>query len=67
MLAPGALASAIVMVLLGKLSTKIDARVLIAMGAVGTSGVIFQLAAITPQTGTDDLFWPLVWRVQKNL
>ncbi len=62
LLAPGALASAIVMVLLGKLSTKIDARILIAMGAVGTSGVMFQLAAITPQTGTDDLFWPLVWR-----
>ncbi|MDZ8023619.1 MAG: DHA2 family efflux MFS transporter permease subunit [Nostoc sp. DedQUE11] len=62
LLAPGALASAIVMVLLGKLSTKIDARILIAMGAVGTSGVMFQLAAITPQSGTDDLFWPLVWR-----
>ncbi|RCJ22233.1 multidrug MFS transporter [Nostoc minutum NIES-26] len=62
LLAPGALASAIVMVLLGKLSSKIDARALIAMGAVGTSGVMFQLAAITPQSGTDDLFWPLVWR-----
>lgn len=62
LLAPGALASAIVMVLLGKLSTKIDARFLIAIGAVGTSGVMFQLAAITPQSGTDDLFWPLVWR-----
>ncbi|MFW9264275.1 DHA2 family efflux MFS transporter permease subunit [Nostoc sp. CALU 546] len=62
LLAPGALASAIVMVVLGKLSTKIDARFLIAMGAVGSSGVMFQLAAITPQTGIDDLFWPLVWR-----
>ncbi|MEH1935173.1 MAG: DHA2 family efflux MFS transporter permease subunit [Nostoc sp.] len=62
LLAPGALASAIVMILLGKLSSKIDARFLIAIGAVGSSGVMFQLAAITPQTGTDDLFWPLVWR-----
>lgn len=62
LLAPGALASAIVMVLLGKLSSIIDARILISMGAVGSSGVMFQLAAITPQTGTDDLFWPLVWR-----
>jgi DHA2 family multidrug resistance protein len=62
LLAPGALASAIVMVLLGKLSSIIDARFLIAMGAVGSSGVMFQLAEITPQTGTDDLFWPLVWR-----
>jgi DHA2 family multidrug resistance protein len=62
LLAPGALASAIVMVLLGKLSTKIDARVLIAVGAIGTAAVMFQLSSITPQTGTDDLFWPLIWR-----
>lgn len=62
LLAPGALASAIAMVLLGKLSSKIDARLLIASGAVGTTLVMFQLANLTPQTGTDDLFWPLLWR-----
>jgi len=62
LLAPGALASAIGMVLLGKLSSIVDARFLIAIGAVGASGVMFQLAAITPQSGTDDLFWPLVCR-----
>ncbi|MDZ8094795.1 MULTISPECIES: DHA2 family efflux MFS transporter permease subunit [unclassified Nostoc] len=62
LLAPGALASAIGMVLLGKLTSIVDARFLIAIGAVGSSGVMFQLAAITPQSGTDDLFWPLVWR-----
>jgi DHA2 family multidrug resistance protein len=62
LLAPGALASAIVMILLGKVSTKVDARLLIAMGAIGSSIVMFSLARITPQTGTDELFWPLVWR-----
>jgi len=62
LLAPGALASAIVMVLLGKISTKVDARILIALGAGGTAAVMFELAKITPQTGTDDLFWPLIWR-----
>lgn len=62
LLAPGALASAIVMVLLGKISTKVDARILIGLGAVGTTAVMFDLAKITPQTGTDDLFWPLLWR-----
>jgi DHA2 family multidrug resistance protein len=62
LLAPGALASAIVMVLLGKLSAKVDARILIGLGAIGTAVVMFDLAKITPQTGTDDLFWPLVWR-----
>ncbi|AFY91270.1 DHA2 family efflux MFS transporter permease subunit [Chroococcidiopsis thermalis] len=62
LLAPGALASAIVMVLLGKISSKVDARLLIGTGAVGTTIVMFQLAQITPQSGTDDLFYPLLWR-----
>jgi DHA2 family multidrug resistance protein len=62
LLAPGALASAITMMLLGKISTKIDARILIAVGAVGLSIVMFDLAKITPQTGSDNLFWPLLWR-----
>lgn len=62
LLAPGALASAIMMVLLGKLSTKVDARILVALGAGGTTAVMFELAKITPQTGTEDLFWPLIWR-----
>lgn len=62
LLAPGALASAIMMVALGKLSTKVDARLLIGLGAVGTTLVMFDLARITPQSGTEDLFWPLVWR-----
>lgn len=62
LLAPGALASAIMMVLLGKISTKVDARILIGLGAVGTTAVMFDLARITPQTGTDDLFMPLIWR-----
>lgn len=62
LLAPGALASAIVMILLGKISTKVDARILIACGAVGSTLVMFQLSSITPQTGTEDLFWPLVAR-----
>lgn len=62
LLAPGALASAITMILLGKLSNRVDARLLIGLGAIGSSLVLFSLASITPQTGTDDLFWPLVWR-----
>ncbi len=61
-LAPGALASAIVMIFLGKVSGKIDARFLIAIGAAGTAGVMFQLANISPQTGTHDLFLPLLGR-----
>ncbi len=62
LLAPGALASAIMMILLGKISSKVDARILIGLGAVGTTAVMFDLAKITPQTGTDDLFLPLILR-----
>lgn len=62
LLAPGALASAIIMVLLGKISTKVDARILIGLGAVGSTAVMFKLAQITPQTGADDLFMPLLLR-----
>ncbi len=62
LLAPSALASAVVMVLLGKLSSKLDARLLIAVGAIGTTSVMWQLAAITSQTGPDNLFWPLLER-----
>jgi DHA2 family multidrug resistance protein len=62
LLAPGALASAIVMVLLGKISDRIDARILIATGAIGSALVMFNLADITAQTDTERLFWPLVFR-----
>lgn len=62
LLAPGALSSAITMILLGKISMKVDARILIACGAIGSSIVMFTLAGITPQSGTDDLFAPLLWR-----
>jgi DHA2 family multidrug resistance protein len=62
LLAPGAFTSAIMMIMLGKISSKVDARLLIGIGAVGSSFVLFQLSNITPQTGTDDLFFPLVMR-----
>ena len=62
LLAPGALSSAVMMILLGKLSSKIDARLLICTGAIGSALVMYQLSSITPQSGTGDLFWPLIWR-----
>ncbi|SRR5579883_1669049 len=62
LLAPSALSSAISMVALGKLSGKFDARFLIGSGVIGIALVMFQLSDITPQSGTDDLFWPLLWR-----
>lgn len=62
LLFPGALASAVTMLMLGRISSKIDPRLLIAGGGVVTSLVMFQLAGINPDTGSDDLFYPLLWR-----
>lgn len=62
LLFPGAIASAIVMLLLGKLTSIFDPRILIACGGVATSLVMFDLATINPNTGSDALFWPLIWR-----
>ncbi len=62
LLAPGALASAVVMVMLGRISGRVDARILIGMGALGTTFTMFALSTITPQTGSDQLFYPLLWR-----
>lgn len=62
LLGPGAITSAFAMILLAKLTKFIDPRVLVAIGGVLTAMVAFQLSTITPQTGTKDLFWPLVLR-----
>ncbi|MBD0337467.1 MAG: DHA2 family efflux MFS transporter permease subunit [Cyanobacteria bacterium Co-bin13] len=59
---PGALASAVMMVLMGKLSTQVDPRLLIATGSVFIALVMFDLAHINPGTGSEALFWPLLWR-----
>jgi MFS transporter, DHA2 family, multidrug resistance protein len=63
LLMPGALASAITMVVVGKrLVGKIDARMLIAFGALTLTGTAILLSKINPDTGTGTLFWPLVFR-----
>lgn len=61
-LLPGALASAVMMPIMGRLVRVFDARLLIFMGSVVLIGSLMMLASITPQTGTGDLFWPLVFR-----
>src|SRR6478672_10137004 len=62
LLFPGALASAVMMILLGKVLNKVDPRLVIAGGGVITILVMFQLKTINPGTGSDELFWPLLWR-----
>ncbi|NMG18370.1 DHA2 family efflux MFS transporter permease subunit [Brasilonema bromeliae] len=62
LLFPGALASAVTMLMLGQITSKIDPRAIIAGGGILTSLVMFQLAGINPDTSSDDLFYPLLWR-----
>lgn len=61
-MAPSALASALTMLEMGRLTSKIDVRLLIGIGAVGTALAMFQLAHITPQSGESNLSYPLIWR-----
>ncbi len=63
MLLPGALASAFMFPLLGRLNGRIDARVLIVIGSLILCGTMFWMRGImTPQTGADDFFWPMIVR-----
>ncbi len=62
LLMPGALASAVMMIVMGRLSGRVDARVLIACGALMTVSTAMMLADINPSTSTSSLFWPLVLR-----
>ncbi|HWA10759.1 MAG TPA: DHA2 family efflux MFS transporter permease subunit [Opitutaceae bacterium] len=62
LLMPGAFASAATMIAMGKLAGRIDARILIACGALMTAGTAMLLADINPSTSTHSLFWPLILR-----
>lgn len=59
---PGAIASAFSMAVVGRMSASVDNRLLILVGSVFFSIGMWQLSTITALTGTDDLFWPLIWR-----
>ena len=62
MLLPGSLASAVVMILFGKFLKNYDQRMLIATGAMILCISMWVLGDLSPQTGVDDLFWPLIGR-----
>ncbi len=59
---PSAMASACAMILMGKISGRIDARLLIGIGALITVSAAVLLSQINPDTGPGSLFWPLFLR-----
>ncbi len=61
-LLPGAAATAISMALVGRLTNKVDPRLLIATGAAIFAFAAWKLSLITGESGTHDFFWPLILR-----
>ena len=62
LLMPGGIASAFAAIVMGKITPRFDARLLVGVGAVLTAGTAFVLADINPSTGTETLFYPLLLR-----
>ena len=61
-LVPGALATAVSMAIVGRLTNKFDARILIAIGALLFAGAMLRLSRITGESGSTDFFWSLIMR-----
>ena len=61
-LLPGAVATAISMVVAGRLSNKVDPRLLITAGALLFAAAAWQLSQVTGESGAHDFFWPLIGR-----
>jgi DHA2 family multidrug resistance protein len=62
MLVPGAIASAIGMFALAPLLKVFSPRLMIATGCLITIAVMFTFAQLNPDTGSDQLYMPLIWR-----
>src|SRR5215831_1125884 len=59
---PGAIATAISMAVVGRISNRFDARLLIAIGALIFAYAAWELSRMTGLSGAGDFFWPLIWR-----
>jgi MFS transporter, DHA2 family, multidrug resistance protein len=61
-LLPGALATAISMAVVGRLTNRFDPRILITTGALLFAGAMMKLSHITGESGATDFFWALIMR-----
>ncbi|MET0344052.1 MAG: DHA2 family efflux MFS transporter permease subunit [Polyangiales bacterium] len=62
LLLPGALLSAFAMPFVGALARRTDPRAVLAAGGLVLGGALAMMTSLSPQTGEDDLFWPLLVR-----
>jgi DHA2 family multidrug resistance protein len=61
-LLPGALATALSMLVVGRLTARVDPRILITAGALMFAAAAWKLSLITGESGSMDFFWPLILR-----
>jgi DHA2 family multidrug resistance protein len=61
-LLPGALATAVSMAVVGRLTNRFDARILITIGSLLFAGAMIRLSRITGESGSGDFFWALIMR-----
>ena len=59
---PGAIASAVTMMFVGKNANRLDARVTVSLGAVLFFGSMYLLSRMTLASGPSETFWPLILR-----
>jgi DHA2 family multidrug resistance protein len=59
---PGAIATAVSMAIVGRISNKVDARLIITIGTTLFFISMLQLSHITGEAGANDFFWPLILR-----
>jgi MFS transporter, DHA2 family, multidrug resistance protein len=59
---PGAIATALSMFVVGRLSRRFDPRLLITAGALIFATAAWELSRVTGQSGGGDFFWPLILR-----
>ena len=59
---PGAICSAVTMILYGKYLSRFDPRLMIAIGALMTTATGMLLMGLNPDTGIQTIFWPLILR-----
>jgi DHA2 family multidrug resistance protein len=59
---PGALATALSMFVVGRMSRRFDPRLLITAGALTFATAAWQLSRVTGESGGGDFFWPLILR-----
>jgi DHA2 family multidrug resistance protein len=63
LLLPGAIASGVMFPVMGRMMGKLDARILLASGSIVLGGTMFWMRMImSPTTGPDDFFWPMIVR-----